>query len=119
MIWKNRRNKKMVKIVLIIAIIIALRFIALTLWLPSFVMTGKRQTLEEAFNWQSDHYDTSFYNDLEKTDYTVSGYEDYILHVEYLKNPVPTTRYMILSHGYTDNRMGSLKYVSMYSKRQK
>ena len=52
--------------------------------------------------------------DLEKTDYTVSGYEDYILHVEYLKNPVPTTRYMILSHGYTDNRMGSLKYVSMY-----
>ena len=104
----------MVKIVLIIAIIIALLFIALTLWLPSFVMTGKRQTLEEAFNWQSDHYDTSFYNDLEKTDYTVSGYEDYILHVEYLKNPVPTTRYMILSHGYTDNRMGSLKYVSMY-----
>ncbi len=104
----------MVKIVLIIAIIIALLFIALTLWLPSFVMTGKRQTLEEAFNWQSDHYDISFYNDLEKTDYTVSGYEDYILHVEYLKNPVPTTRYMILSHGYTDNRMGALKYVSMY-----
>ncbi len=104
----------MVKILLIIAIILALLFIALTLWLPSFVMTGKRQTLEEAFSWQSDHYDTSFYNDLEKTNYTVSGYEDYILHVEYLKNPVPTTRYMILSHGYTDNRMGSLKYVSMY-----
>ena len=42
-------------------------------------MTGKRQTLEEAFSWQSDRYDTSFYEKLEKSDYTVNGFEDYDL----------------------------------------
>ena len=89
-------------------------FVAFAFWLPSFIMTGKRQTLEEAFDWQTDHYDTSFYEKLEKTDYTVKGFEDYELHVQFLKNPNPTTKYVILSHGYTDNRMGSLKYVPMY-----
>ena len=34
--------------------------------------------------------------------------------MQFLKNPNPTTKYVILSHGYTDNRMGSLKYVPMY-----
>lgn len=37
-----------------------------------------------------------------------------MLHVEFLKNPRHTDKYIILSHGYTDNRMGSLKYVKMY-----
>ncbi len=82
--------------------------------MASYVMTGTRQTLSEAMEWQSERYDTGFYGELEKTDYTVSGYEEYTLHVELLKNPVPTDKYIILSHGYTDNRIGSLKYVPMY-----
>lgn len=93
-------------------------FFLLTLlaaWLMAgFTMTGKRQTLDEALRWQSEHYDTSFYQMTEKTDYTVSGTEGYTLHVQLLKNPEPTDRYIILSHGYTDNRFGSLKYVKMY-----
>ncbi|MBR1724155.1 MAG: alpha/beta hydrolase [Ruminococcus sp.] len=104
----------MIKIILIALCIILVLLTALTLWLPSFVMTGKRQTLEEALEWQSDHYDTSFYDKLEKTDYTISGEDGYTLHVQFLRNPEPTTKYMILSHGYTDNHIGSLKYVPMY-----
>lgn len=82
--------------------------------MASFVMTGERQTLDEAMKWQSEHYDTSFYEKLDKTDYTVSGYGGYTLHVQMLKNPQDTEQYVILSHGNTDNRIGSLKYVPMY-----
>lgn len=83
--------------------------------LAAYVMTGeRRQTLEEAMAWQSSHYDTSFYQWLEKTDYVVTGCKGYALHVQELRNPNPTDRYVILSHGYTDNRYGSLKYVPMY-----
>ena len=96
------------------ACVLLVVFAALALWLPFIIMTGKRQALDEAFAWQSEHYDTSFYAGLEKTDYVVKGFEDYELHVEFLRNPEPTTKYIILSHGYTDNRMGSLKYVPMY-----
>ncbi len=104
----------MLKTVIIIFGILLVLLIILTLWLPSFVMTGKRQSLTEAFKWQTDHYDTSFYDRLEKIDYTVHGDDGYVLHTELLKNPSGTSKYIILSHGYTDNRMGSLKYVQMY-----
>lgn len=102
------------RIPIIIGCILSGMLILLTLWLPSFIMTGNRQTLEEAMQWQTEHYDTSFYEGLPKTDYTVSGEGGYLLHAELLKNPRQTTDYVILSHGYTDNRLGSLKYVQMY-----
>ena len=111
---ERKKKKKMLRIILIIAGVLLVLFIALILWLPSFVMTGTRQTLEEAFAWQSDHYDTAFYDTLEKTDYTVNGEDGYALHVELLENPTPSTKYVIISHGYTDNRMGALKYVPLY-----
>ena len=100
-------------LVIILAVLIILGLLAAWL-LAGFTMTGRRQTLDEAMQWQSEHYDTSFYQTTEKTDYTVSGTDGYVLHVQLLKNPEPTDRFIILSHGYTDNRIGSLKYVKMY-----
>lgn len=75
---------------------------------------GRRQTLEEAWAWQQAHYDTSFYEPLEKTEYTISSYDGYELHACFVKNPDAGDRFVILTHGYTDNRFGSLKYMKMY-----
>ena len=108
------KKKKVIKVMGIILSVIVVLLLLTSLWMASFVMTGTRQTMEEAMRWQSERYDTSFYENLQKTDYTVSGYKGYLLHVELLKNPVSTNKYIILSHGYTDNRIGSLKYVRMY-----
>lgn len=82
--------------------------------LAGFSMTGKRQTLEEARAWQEDHYDLSWYDPLEKTDYTVKSGDGYVLHAQLLKNPQAADRCVIISHGYTDNRFGALKYARMY-----
>lgn len=101
-------------ILLIVLCLLLAAFLLFAFWLPSYVMTGQRQTLEQAFQWQSERYDTSFYQRLNKTDYEVTGFEGYRLHVELLEHPNPTGKYIILSHGYTDNRMGSLKYAKMY-----
>ena len=111
---KKKKGNKMLKIILIVVCILLVLFMALICWLPSFVMTGSRQTLEEAFAWQTDHYDTSFYGTLKKTDYTVTGSDGYILHAELLENPKLSTEYVIITHGYTDNRFGALKYVPAY-----
>ena len=107
-------KRKMTKIILIIAILLLILIAFLIWWLPSFVMTGRRQTLEEAFTWQSERYNTDFYANLTKESYTITGSEGYILHAEYLNNPEKTTKYIIITHGYTDNRFGALKYVPMY-----
>lgn len=110
------KKSKLLKILAFILCLVLLLCLGIAFWLPSFIMTGERQTLEEAFAWQSQHYDTSFYEKLKKTNYTIKGLEDYDLHVEYLENPTKTDKYIILSHGYTDNHMGALKYVPMYFK---
>ena len=112
---RSMKGKRTLLRILIIICALVLLLTAALIWvLPAFSMTGHRQTLEEAFAWQSDHYDTSFYGKLEKTAYTVNAEDGYVLHAELLKNPVETTDYVIISHGYTDNRMGALKYVPEY-----
>ena len=109
----KRKRIRMIIALIVICILVGI-FISFAFWLPSFIMTGKRQKLDEAFAWQTDHYDTAFYEGLDKSDYIVTGLEEYELHVELLKNPYPSSKYVIISHGYTDNRMGSLKYVQIY-----
>lgn len=108
------KRKKFIKISIIVLVVIFILTLLSSLGLASYIMTGERQTLAEAFEWQSDHYDTSFYSALQKEDYTIESYDGYVLNIELLKNPDVSDKYVIISHGYTDNRMGALKYVRMY-----
>ncbi|MBR6337483.1 MAG: alpha/beta hydrolase [Ruminococcus sp.] len=110
----RKRLSRRTRIIIAAAVILILIPIVIMIWLPTFIMTGKRQTLDEALKWQSERYDTSFYESIDKTDYTVKSFDGYELHVQLLKNPEPTDKYIIISHGYTDNRCGALKYVPMY-----
>ena len=98
---------------IILAVLVVLA-IAAGFIFASSSMSIRRQTLDEAKKWQEDHYDLSWYDPLEKTDYQVTSYDGYVLNVELIRNPVPADKYILLSHGYTDNRFGSLKYTKMY-----
>ena len=101
-------------IIIIIAVLVVL-LAAVGFLLAQYSMAGgKRQTLEEAWAWQESHYDLSWYATLEKTDYTVTSFDGYVLHAQFLKNPGDTGRFILISHGYTDNRFGALKYAYMY-----
>ena len=89
-----------------IVMVILLVLTAVMGYVMAGTMTGiRRQTLEEARAWQEAHYDLSWYDPLEKTDYTVSGFDGYVLHVQLLKNPGDTNRFVIISHGYTSSCM--------------
>ena len=98
---------------IILAVLCAL-FAALGFFLADYSMKIRRQTLEQARQWQSEHYDISWYDTIKKQDYTVKSYDGYVLHAQKIFNPQPTDRYMLISHGYTDNHIGSLKYTRMY-----
>ena len=101
----------MIVIILMAALLIV---IALGVYSSGIMVQIKGHTLEEARERQSNHYDTGFYDRLEKVDYEVASYDGYLLHAQLLKHPEPSQKYVILSHGYTDNRFGCLKYVRLY-----
>ena len=100
--------------VIIASVIIIIVFVLLGIGLALFSLTIRRQSIEEARQWQQEHYDISWYDAMDKVNYTVASYDGYLLHVQLLKNTVPSDKYVIISHGYTDNHIGSLKYTDTY-----
>jgi len=108
---KKRRFKMIVIILLAVLLIL---FIGVAFYLAGYSMRIPSMTLEQARAWQEAHYDISWYDGLQKTDYTVSSDDGYVLHAQLIQNTIPTNRYVIISHGYTDNRFGTLKYAKMY-----
>ena len=71
-------------------------------------------TLEEEKKWEMDRGLWGDYDDLPHTAYTVAGKDGYILHCEYTEANPGSRRFVILTHGYTSNRNGSVKYVGVY-----
>ena len=95
-------------------IIILVLFAGLSLGLCCYATHVSRRSFEETLAWQKDHYDISFYDHLEKIDYKITSYDGYVIPVQLLKNPEPTNKYMLMTHGHTDNRYGMLKYAKVY-----
>lgn len=98
----------------IIVAVLLILLCCLSFFFANFSMSIRRQTLEDARAWQESHYDLSWYDPMEKEDYTVTSYDGYVLHAQFLRNPEKTGKYILISHGYTDNRYGALKYAKMY-----
>ncbi len=102
------------KILCIVLVVLAVAAVIVGYVFAGFLLNANRQTLDEAIAWQKDHYDISWFDAIETEEYTVTGYEGYTLHAMLCKNPEPTEKYIIISHGHTDNRYGDLKYMKMY-----
>lgn len=110
----HKRKRVFTMIAILLAAVLLALVIGFGLWFSAFSMGIRPQTLEQARAWQAERYDLSWYDALDVTDYVVTSGDGYALHAQLLPNPVPTDRYMLLSHGYTDNRYGSLKYAKLY-----
>ena len=86
----------------------------LGLFLSSRAMNVRPQSLEASRAWQEQYIDLSWLEKVQKKDYLVSCTDGYLLHVHLLGGTSPSSKMVILSHGYTDNHIGSLKYARMY-----
>ena len=104
----------MVRLMLVVIIALGLSGLALGFIFAANSMKIKPQTLEEARRLQAARCDLSWYDAARKRDYTVTCEDGYVLHAQLVECPSPTDRYVILSHGYTDNRFGTLKYARFY-----
>ena len=101
-------------IIIIVIVVLVVLLIAAGFFFAGRIMAIKPCSLEEARAWEEQHCDLSWYDSMEKKDYTVKSYDGYVLHAQFLKNPGDTNRFVIISHGNTGNRFGSLKYASIY-----
>lgn len=101
-------------IIIIIIAVIAVLILLVGWFLSGFITKIRRQSLDEARAWQAERYDLSWYDAAEKRSYKINSFDGYELHVQLIVNPAKTEKYVIISHGYTDNRYGALKYARIY-----
>jgi len=108
-------------------IIILIGIVALLSFVFAYMIThGKRQTLDESWEWELSHVPAvrKFSRDM-LTEYVIKGPEGEDIHVALLPasgtdasgssaSSEASDKYVILAHGYTDNRFGMMKYVPHY-----
>ncbi len=103
------------KVALIVIAVLIVLFCAVCAVFASFIVHGRRQTLDQAWKWQQEHVrDASRITRDLFTDYIVKSSRNEDIHVSYLPAPEAGNRYVVLAHGYTDNRFGMLKYAVHY-----
>lgn len=54
------------------------------------------------------------YDELKKEEYILNSYDGYELHMLYVPAESESDKYVIISHGYTGCRLGSVKYLHMF-----
>lgn len=84
--------------------------------MSSSVAKPKYFSIEDAKKIEQDMGVYGNYDQLDKTDYVISSYDSYQLHATFIPSQDVTNRYVIISHGYGYNRMGSVKYVHLFRK---
>ncbi len=68
---------------------LAAAFAASSFGFAGYAMQIHPQTMEEAWAWQKDHYDISWYEDTNPVEYTVKSYDGYVLHVTLMHSLQP------------------------------
>ncbi len=103
-------------ILLYIAAALGFLVFLISILLCRYCLYGKRQDETEARSWQEKHYSLEWYDRSEKEPFIVTSGDGYTLYAEWVRCPGKARGCVILSHGYTDNHLGALKYGEMYQK---
>lgn len=107
-------------VVLIVLICVVAFFIialvAISVALACKVSLAKRYSTLESKKIEKNRDCYRDYDDYDKEDFTVKSYDGYILNGTFVKAVKESKKYVIISHGYTYTRFGSLKYLFIFRK---
>lgn len=108
-------------LIVLIVVLCVIAFLALLFFgvvpyvMAVYTLKPHKKTLEEARKEAIENgVDFTEYDEAEKIDYILDSYDHYKIHVQYLPHPDGGKKYVIVSHGYSWNRLGSIEYVYLY-----
>ena len=100
--------------VLVIVLLVGVLFFFYRL--TAYVARPVYHTVADTEQFMKDHGFWRDYDVMNKEELKVSSYDGCILHATYIPAAEQGNKYVIISHGYTSNRMGSLKYMHLFHK---
>ncbi|MDD3171235.1 MAG: alpha/beta hydrolase [Bacilli bacterium] len=96
----------------IIVIVIAILILITSIFLLISVVHPRRYTLEKSKIREQEREALGDYEKLYKENYVVESYDGYFLNVTYIPNN--SKKFVIISHGHTYTRYGSIKYLHIF-----
>ena len=112
-----KESKRMSTFFVVLIVIIAVLLVILAGASVFFAHATARpngMTLEQEEAWEKEHGLWGDYDSFDTQDYTVEGKDGYLLHCTYVKFHEDSKKLVILTHGFTSNRYGSVKYLTAY-----
>jgi alpha-beta hydrolase superfamily lysophospholipase len=110
----------MVKIILIVIFSVLgfslLAFLFLLAFLAHHVAYPKLFTMQETEETEKKKNLWFAYDEYRKEEIVIPSFDGYLIHGTLVFNPLPSQKYVIISHGYTYTRYGSLKYLDIFIK---
>lgn len=98
-------------IVLIIILIMAVVFFCI---LATYVVYPMRRTLEKTHGIEKKKGFLGDFDNYPAVGYTIPSFDGYVLHAQFIPAEENSDKYVILSHGYTYTRYGSVKYLNLF-----
>ena len=87
-----------------------------SVYLARQIAKPKGKTLAQERDWEIKNSLWGDFDQTQRESYTVSGMDGYTLHCERILTDPQSMKYVILTHGYTSNRYGTVKYIPTYQK---
>jgi alpha-beta hydrolase superfamily lysophospholipase len=110
---RKKMNTFLIVLIAIIVVLAVLIYVAAGYFARSTALP-KGMTLDQEMAWEKEHGLWGEYDSYDKENYTVEGKDGYVLHCTFIRAEEESKKFMILTHGFTSNRYGSVKYLSCY-----
>lgn len=104
----------MIKTAVILILVILAVLTVISCLMAAYVAKPRYTSLEKAQKIAEDAGFWREYDKLEKEELEIASYDGYLLKAFYVPAPQKSDKYVIISHGYTYNRYGSLRYLHMF-----
>ncbi len=104
----------MIKACIAAIIIVLFIIVLLSFGFAIFVCKPKRFSYEEAEKIERSKNFIVGYDYYKKEEYDIRSFDGYMLHGEIAYADSPSTKWAIITHGYTYNMLGSIKYAQIF-----
>ncbi|MCR4797035.1 MAG: alpha/beta hydrolase [Lachnospiraceae bacterium] len=105
------------KILLIIVLVVVVLILVASYYCMYYLLVPKVRSMEEGRIRETEWGNWGDYDSYEKEDFAIKSFDDYVLHGTLVKNTLPNSdpkKFAIITHGYTSNRYGSLRYIPTF-----
>lgn len=101
-------------IILAVILFLLLATLVVCACLAKYLVYPPRPSFQDTFRLEAAMRYLRDYDETESDYYTVPSFDGYELHAELIRARQPSQKYVIVSHGYSYDRHGSIKYIHLY-----